>query len=66
MLGCIYANLVVEVGMRDLENSFHISYLYIEHFWFSIKVKKEYWVLIIHEKLHIVYNFLTLKKNHGE
>ena len=29
MLGCIYAHLV---GMRDLDNSFHISYLYIENF----------------------------------
>ena len=26
MLGCIYAYLVLEVGLRDLDNSFHISY----------------------------------------
>ena len=29
MLGCIYAHLV---GMRELDNSFHISYLYVENF----------------------------------
>ena len=32
MLGCIYAYLVLEVGPRDLDKSFHISYLYIENF----------------------------------
>ena len=31
LLGCIYAHLVLEVGLRDLDNSFHISYLYIEN-----------------------------------
>ena len=33
MLGCIYAYLVLKVGLRDFDNSFHISYLYIENFW---------------------------------
>ena len=32
MLGCIYAHLVLEIGVRDLDNSFHISYLYIKNF----------------------------------
>ena len=32
MLGCIYAHLVLEVGLRDLDKSLHISYLYIENF----------------------------------
>ena len=36
MLGCIYAHLVLEIGVRDLDNSFHISYLYIENFCVSI------------------------------
>ena len=31
MLGCVYAYLVLEVGLRDLDNFLHISYLYIEH-----------------------------------
>ena len=35
-LGCIYTHLVLEVGLRDLDNSFHISYLYVEHFWYRI------------------------------
>ena len=33
ILGNIYAHLALEVGMRDLNNSLHISYLYIENFW---------------------------------
>ena len=32
MLGRIHAHLVLEVGLRDLDNYFHISYLYIENF----------------------------------
>ena len=32
MLGCVYAHIVLEIGLRDLDNSFHISYLYIENF----------------------------------
>ena len=31
MLGCVYAHLVLKVGLRDLDTSFHISYLYIEN-----------------------------------
>ena len=31
MLGCVYAHLVLEVGLRDLDKSFHILYLYIEN-----------------------------------
>jgi len=26
----VYAHLVLEVGLRDLDNSFHISYLYVQ------------------------------------
>ena len=33
MLGCIYGHLVLEVGLCDFDNSFHISCLYIENFW---------------------------------
>ena len=33
MLGCVYAHLELKVGLRDLDKSFHISYLYIENFW---------------------------------
>ena len=33
MFGSLYAYLVLEVGLRDLDKSFHISYLYMEHFW---------------------------------
>ena len=33
MLGCIYAYLVLEVGQRDFNNSFHISHLYIGNVW---------------------------------
>ena len=33
MLDCVYTHLVLEVGLRDLDNSFHISYLLIENFW---------------------------------
>ena len=29
---CIYTHLVLEVGLRDLDNFFHNSYLYIENF----------------------------------
>ena len=36
MLGCIYALLVLEVGLRDLDKSFHISYLCIENFWLDV------------------------------
>ena len=36
MLGCIYDHLVLEVGLRDLDNSFHISYLYVENFWYGL------------------------------
>ena len=32
-LGCIYAHLVLEVGLRDWKKSLHISYLYIENLW---------------------------------
>ena len=31
MLGCVYAYLLLEVWLRDLDKSFHISYLYIEY-----------------------------------
>ena len=34
MLICIYAHLVLEVGLRALDNSFHISELYIANFCF--------------------------------
>ena len=33
MLDCIYAHLLLEIGMRDQNNSFQISYLYVENFW---------------------------------
>ena len=29
----LYALLPLKVGMRDWDKSFHISYLYIDHFW---------------------------------
>ena len=32
ILGCVYSNLVLEVGLRDIDESFHISYLYKENF----------------------------------
>ena len=41
MLGCIYAYLVLEVWLRDLDKSFHISYLYIENFWIKCEWKDE-------------------------
>ena len=42
MLGRIYAYLVLEVGLRDLDSldkSFHISYLYIENFCLQLLQK---------------------------
>ena len=36
MLRCIYAHLVLEVGQCNLDNSFHISYISIENFWFFV------------------------------
>ena len=36
MLRCIYAHLVLEVGQRNLDNSFHISYISIENFWIFV------------------------------
>ena len=38
MLGCVYAYLLLEVGLRDLDKSFHISYLYIENFWIHLDI----------------------------
>ena len=38
MLGCIYAHLVLEVGLSDLDKTFHISYLYIENFWVKAEI----------------------------
>ena len=38
MLDYVYgAHSVLEVGLRDLDNFFHISYLYIENFWVYVK-----------------------------
>ena len=37
MLGCIYAHIVLEVRLRDLDKSFHILYLYIENLQPSVK-----------------------------
>ena len=34
-MGWIYAHLLLQVGMLILDNSFHISYLFKHHFWFS-------------------------------
>ena len=39
MLGCIYAHLVLEVGLCDLVKSFHNLYLYIENFWSGWDIK---------------------------
>ena len=39
MLGYIYTYLVLEVGLRDLDNSFHISYLYIENSCMEVENK---------------------------
>ena len=40
MLGYIYAHLVLEVVLRDLDNSFRIRYLYIENFWRYLHLTK--------------------------
>ena len=42
-LGGIYVHLELEVGLRDLDKSFQISYLYIENFCtlLSIQLKKK-------------------------
>ena len=29
----LYAHLVLKIGLRDLDNFYHISYLYIENLW---------------------------------
>ena len=49
MLRCIYAHLVLEVGQRNLDNSFHISYISIENFWFFVisNLKVSYFYLHI-------------------
>ena len=33
MFGCIYAHLILEVGLCDLDNLFYVSYPNIENFW---------------------------------
>ena len=35
ILSCIYAHSVLEVGLRGLDKSFNLSYLYIENFVFN-------------------------------
>ena len=38
MLGYVYAHLVLEVGLRDLDKSFYISYLNIETLWHFVRL----------------------------
>ena len=33
MLNCVYAHLVLDVGLHNLDNFFHISYHYMEDFY---------------------------------
>ena len=34
LLDCVYIHLLLKVGLRVSDKSFHISYLYIEYFYF--------------------------------
>ena len=38
MLGCVYAHLVLEVGLRELDN----LYLYTENFWIQVIYKERH------------------------
>ena len=63
MLGCIYAHLVLEVGLCDWDKSFHISYLYMENNLQPLinqkcKIKRNFWtIFMIFPSLSLVKYF---------
>ena len=63
MLGCIYAHLVMEVGLCDWGKSFHISYLYMENNLQPLinqkcKIKRNFWtIFMIFPSLSLVKYF---------
>ena len=62
-MGCIYAHLVMEVGLCDLFKSFHISYLYMENNLQPLinqkcKIKRNFWtIFMIFPSLSLVKYF---------
>ena len=62
-MGCIYAHLVLEVGLCDSVKSFHISYLYMENNLHPLinqkcKIKRNFWtIFMIFPSLSLVKYF---------
>ena len=57
MLDCIYAHLLLQVGLRDLDKYLHISYLYIENFYYNLVECWAYKITIATETKKIAISF---------